>query len=539
MMRERLEAVAPYVTMFGLFLMVGAAYIWWQPPGDVPEWLAPAIAAVGFVLLFAWPVFRPSDLRRAAGTRQARHGGNALLLTVAVIGILVVVNFLATRFYYTWDLTSNQRFTLSNQTVQILEDLEDRGQTVRVSAIFDTTRQPVQDIERRADEYRRRGATVEFETIDPLVDRIAFQSLAGRIDEQPPISGIVAEAGEPGDEGYRHAVTFTFDEQGFTEAILKATRAEPRTVAFTTGHGEYTVDPGTDGRSYAGITDALAREGATVQSVNLAITDTIAADAVVVAGPSRPFQPQEAEALADFVAEGGAVLVLVDPEVDAGLGPLLEPWGLGLNDDFVIDPQRSYLSQPGLTAILDDGYGFHSITRDLSGSTTPTVLPGARSIVVGESAPNGGTLTDLLTTSPQAWGETDLGSLEDGSLRADDQDLPGPLVVGVVGEGGSEGEGAEAGRIVLISNAGLVSDGFFEGLGQIGAVTGSVANGNVVLNAINWLTLDEELISIRPTEPDDRSLQAPGNPWLLVLVTVLLLPAVVAGIGFAVWWRRR
>lgn len=546
MMRERLEAIAPYITIFGLFLLVGALYIW-QLVDNAPDWLAPAVGVTGLVLMLAWPLFRPQDVKQAAGTRQARHGGNSLALTVAVIGILVVVNFLATRFYYTWDLTSNQRFSLSSQTVQILEDLEDRGQAVRVTAVLNNLNVNAQEIERLTDEYRRRGGTVEFETIDPQLDLVSFQALASRIEEQPPVSGIVAETGTPGEEGYQHAVAFgSFDEQAFTEAILKATQDAPRVVAFTTGHGEYSLEPDAEaGRSLVGISEALAGEGATLETLNLAITDTIAADAVVVAGPERPFQPQEAEALADYVAGGGSVLVLADPEVDTGLEPLLSPWGLTLNDDFVLDPQRSYLRQVGLTAIVGDGYGFHTITKDLAGPDNddiPTVLPGARSISVAESAPNGGTVTRFLETSDQAWGETDIASLEGANLAPGQDDISGRLAVGVVGESLDDGaEGAEdAGRLVLISSAGLVSDGFFEGLGQLSAVGGaSVANGNVVLNAVNWLTLDEELISIRPTEPDDRTMQPPGNPWMLIFVTVLLLPGVVAAIGILIWWRRR
>ncbi|MBK6767438.1 MAG: hypothetical protein IPG72_00030 [Ardenticatenales bacterium] len=60
-----------------------------------------------------------------------------------------------------------------------------------------------------------------------------------------------------------------------------------------------------------------------------------------------------------------------------------------------------------------------------------------------------------------------------------------------------------------------------------------------MLNSINWLAQDEELMGIRATEPDDRPLRAPQSPILIFLVTTLLLPAIVAAIGFYVWWQRR
>jgi len=67
-----------------------------------------------------------------------------------------------------------------------------------------------------------------------------------------------------------------------------------------------------------------------------------------------------------------------------------------------------------------------------------------------------------------------------------------------------------------------------------------IANRDLALNTFNWLTSDEDLISIRPKEPEDRRLNISGNRMNLVFWwSVVLLPLAVVGGGLMVWWRRR
>jgi ABC-type uncharacterized transport system involved in gliding motility auxiliary subunit len=55
----------------------------------------------------------------------------------------------------------------------------------------------------------------------------------------------------------------------------------------------------------------------------------------------------------------------------------------------------------------------------------------------------------------------------------------------------------------------------------------------------NWMSADEDLISIRPKEPEDRRLNVrPSQFW--VLYATSFLPALaVLGAGIFVWLKRR
>ena len=62
----------------------------------------------------------------------------------------------------------------------------------------------------------------------------------------------------------------------------------------------------------------------------------------------------------------------------------------------------------------------------------------------------------------------------------------------------------------------------------------------MVLNMFNWLTSDEDLISIRPKDPEDRRMKVTGNAmWVLFFTSVIMLPLIVILSGVSTWWKRR
>jgi ABC-type uncharacterized transport system involved in gliding motility auxiliary subunit len=67
-------------------------------------------------------------------------------------------------------------------------------------------------------------------------------------------------------------------------------------------------------------------------------------------------------------------------------------------------------------------------------------------------------------------------------------------------------------------------------------------NGNrdLAMNMLNWLAADEDLISIRPKDPQDRRLSLTRRQMQMVFYSsVILLPLFVIGAGISVWWKRR
>ena len=525
---DKLRTAAPYISVFGLFVLLSrlvtptSARSSGNPP---PEWLGTALLGAGAVLALAWPVFCWEDARELFGSRQARYGSNALVLTVAMLALLGVANFFGTRFYTSWDLTENKRFSISNQTKQILDDLKVQNKELKLTAILSQAdANAAAELERLVDRYKQRYPTMSYQRLDPQVDVPALIGLAQRIEQdQPPGRALVVESGD------KHAIAYSFDEQELTSAIVKATRAKVSVVAFTTGHGECGTDGGEQGQcSYAGVRQAMEREGYKVENLNLsAMTDTIKADVVIVAGPSRPFLPAEAKALSDWVQGGGKAMLLISPDQDAGLDDLLGLWDIRPDKDLVIQTNR--LGQlSAAVAVVDTDYQFHATTKDLN--RFQTVLVGTQSFSVGTPVDTTLTSTKLLEVSgPGVYGETDLAGVADQKVEQGPDDKPAPLALAVAGEGGEKG-----GRLVVFGTSALADDA---ALAQF--QPGATANGDLFLNSVSWLAQDESLIAIRATEPDSRPITPPQNPLLVTLTTLLLIPGAIAAIGLWIWWGRR
>ena len=86
------------------------------------------------------------------------------------------------------------------------------------------------------------------------------------------------------------------------------------------------------------------------------------------------------------------------------------------------------------------------------------------------------------------------------------------------------------GRFVVVGSSLWVSNGFIRFNG----------NRDLFLNMMNWLTSDEDLISIRPKEPEDRRLNVTGRGMSAVFwLSVVFFPLSVVCSGLMVWWKRR
>ena len=108
-------------------------------------------------------------------------------------------------------------------------------------------------------------------------------------------------------------------EAKLTNAIEKIQRDRIQTIYFLQGHGERTIEPGE--QSFSEAVKSLEDKGYQVQPLNLAQSPAIPSDAdvIAIAGPKRQFFPQEVEALKAYSANGGNLLLLIDPETQPGL----------------------------------------------------------------------------------------------------------------------------------------------------------------------------------------------------------------------------
>lgn len=516
-MTVRLKRLAPAVLTGGLILSLYGLF-WTLIRGQL-ELVGEIALVAGLIALLSYVALEPDRLRSVLLGPTARQGGNAVLVTLVVVGILALVNFLSARHHKRFDLTAEREFSLSQQTLQVLKGLQE---PINVTAFMTPRYYARQQVEDLLKEYTYHTDKLRLEIIDPE----QRPSLARQFNVTRD-GTVIFQAGD------RQQEALGSDEQEFTSALVKVTREQAKTIYFLTGHRERDPEDASQ-PGYQQIAEALRRDNYQVETLNLAITATVPSDAavLVIAAPRVAPTPEEFEAVGAYVDQGGSLLVLGDPETDVSLDDLLGRWGLALRRDVVVDPISSFLGDVGTPVV--SRFPYHDITRDLGGLTT--FFPVASSIERQEPAPQGVQVSPLVSTSAESWGETDLESQQ---VRLDEgHDTPGPLDLAVAATLellGAEEEGeARRARLVLFGDADLVSNDVLQ------SVRGNLGNADLFLNAASWLAEEEALISIRPNPPTPRMIfLTPPQVRVVMYTSLIFLPGLVVAAGAWVWWQRR
>ncbi len=472
---------------------------------EIWGWFNLTLVIVGGILLLASIALNFKDIIEYFRGRSGRLSANMALLTVAVVGLIAIVNFLGYRHHKRYDLTAEGLFSLSDQTKKVLGGLQKDVKVIKFAKDDDP------QLADQMNEFKYQSPRISYERIDP--------QQRPEISRQYAVKALGETVVAAGDRIERPTAT---DEQSLINAILKVTRETLKTVCFTDGHEEKTLAD-----AYSQAEAKLKGENYLTKTINLATSKQVPSECamVVIAGPKTSFLAPEASMLGQYLDNGGKAMVLLDPDTDPQLDDVLKKWAIEVGKDFVLDFSQvgqMFGGGPGAPLVLS--YGSHPITQSFVRSMT--IFPQARSVKVTAAGGTGVNSSTLLTASPESWGETNLK--EGVEPKLDDQDTKGPVTLGAVASKGL-GENKEA-RLVVIGDSDFASNQAFR----------FQRNGDLFMNSINWLAQDEDLISIRPKQATNRSVTMSGAQvntfwWLVVVV----LPLGIIGIGTFIWWKRR
>jgi len=445
--------------------------------------------------------------------RQTRFTAYAALYIAIVIAALGLANYLANRHNKSLDTTTNKRFSLSDQTLKIVRNLK---QDVKVTYFDRTSDFPKgKDL---LDRYDTLSTKLSVDYIDP--------------EKKPQLAraaGVRSYGTIFVDAGTKHQEAKSLSEEEVTGAMIRALKEGDRTVCFVSGSGEHNTED-SDRSGYSGAKEATEKNNYKTRVISLLEKPEVPGDCtiVVVAGPRFDYVAPVINALKTYVEAGGKALFLVDPPVQLGkdnvsenapLVDLLASWGVTLNKDLVLDFSGvGQLFGASEVMPLATSYESHPIVREMKG--TATAFPLARSLDTKTS--DKATSEKLFSTSANSAATSNLTSAE---ISVDpEKDKKGPLTLGAAGTVNNKG------RFVVVGSSGWVAN----------SALGFQGNRDLYLNMLNWLSADEDLISIRPKDPEDRRLsltrQQTNNIFYLSVV-LLPLAAILSGIG--VWWRRR
>lgn len=484
-------------------------------PEALAQWL---VVSIGFLVagLALYAILDPAGVRRVLTGRQARYGSNALIMSLAFLGIVVVVNVLAYQNPKKFDLTEDKQHTLAPETLQALERLPEPVKAIG----FYSTQYPRGTAETLFNDLKSSSlGKFDFQFVDPNADPVLARQYGVTGDGK-----IILVMGNS-----KETVSYA-DENLVTQAMIRLISPQSRVIYFLTGHGEPDLNA-SDASSMLRAKESLEGKNYSVQSLNLAAENQIPADAkaIIIAGATQPLLDQEVAHLKDYVDTGGSLIVLADPtaftqQIAAPdpLGKYLqEDWGITLQDNVVID----LASNQPLSAVSASYSGSSPIT---SHTTSLTIMPQARGLSLTTTPSNDVSLTALILTSSQSWGETDLAQLQATKQIAFDAatDIPGPLTIAATAENSSTHA-----RVVVFGNSVFARNEGFD----------AYANGDIFINAVDWAAQESDLINITPKTPVARTFNPPGQLAFvfILLASVVLIPGLVLVAGVSNWLSRR
>jgi len=529
--------------------------------------------------------------------RGLKAGTNAIIMVLIVFVILILFNIIMMRFLIRLDLTEGNIYSISKSTKNVLKKLDD---IVNVKGYFSEDLPPqlttrIQQVKDILSEYQAYGqGNLQIEYIDPKSDpkieeKMRFtgiQKVQAQVLEQDKVTAqgvylgvaVLYEDKKQTIPFVQNVNTFEYD---LTSAILKVASPEEKTIGFLTGHDERDIyDDERDG--YGEIRVALQKQYSVTTADTTSgnkVRDNI--NTLIVAGPKKTLSERDKYEIDQFIMRGGRALFLVDPinppagaaqatPLRTGLNDLLEHYGVKLGNNLVVDMKYramatflisrfSQITQPYplFPKVLKDNFNKeHIITSQLESLT----LPWTSSLEIVAPKSDELKAVELANTSEAAWEmhspynlnpqqqfyqtPSDLKTLTlavelSGKFKSFYADKDIPKVEKDDEEGGKEEPDdskretireVENTKIIVIGNSNFINNSNLSG-----------DNSVFFLNAVDWLTLGEDLVNIRSRTATERPLKevSSGIKNFIKFICTLGIPIIVIALGVVKFLMRR
>jgi hypothetical protein len=470
--------------------------------------------------------------------------GYVVGIVVATLGLAALANVALVLHDAHFDLTREGVFTPAKQAENVVDGL---SQDVKLTYFYQSQDQEGRRAKDMVEVLGRRNPRLHVRTVDP--------------DKQPTVAdtyGVRIYNAAVLETGGRRIQVMSTDENQIALGILRVIREQITTVCFLEGHDEYPMENFEFHTHFEGVAGhghgegasaivqmrfhgvgrlrrALESVGYDVRKIVPATSTAIPADCAVVldVNPRTTYLPGESDLLLDYLARGGAAVLMYDlgfvlePRLAAGLQKV----GVAVEPDVVIDPLDHYSTDPEVVAV--PVYERHPITRNVA----LTFFPGIRSLMLLPPPP-GVTSSPLFLSSPQSYTRAvqPVAQRQPGRESAlplsGTADRPTRRTLAAALEGTWPGAvaGSRPFRLVVVGDGDFASNSFLP----------YMANSDLALAMVRWAVREERTpaVAVRIPVPP-LVLLTKSQMQRIFLGIEVLLPLGVMAVGAVVWWRRR
>jgi hypothetical protein len=454
---------------------------------------------------------RREELEARSGVdlgRMARRGGGSMSVVVLIVVAVALALGVSIKVRHRWDFSERRDNVLAPQTLEVLTGLES---DVEIYPLFTVDHHQREDYWYLLQLYRDASPKVSVEFIDPVSrpGRIASLGLAPE-QESARRDGMTVVV-----QGENRRMFDGVTEESVTNAIMDVSTTAPRVVGFIRGYGERNPASGETDAGYGKLAVELLQEY--YQLTDVVLSDGIPPEITVLmlAGPRMAIPEQDLARLAAWLEDGGRLLALMDPGSDTGINRALERWGLRVMAEPVIEPKMNLFKDPNFVKVSN--YTGHAIVEGF-GRNFPSVFP-----VVGR-------IVDFEPGDPLVFHEGLVLSTIVSSTMNEGVSVDGPF--NLAAASWRRGEGDQSGketRIVAVADSDFASNQYLY----------FVANRNLVLNCIGWLSREASLVSLRRGALADQQLNIGPEDKPRMVLAAYAAPLLVCLSGIIVYIRRR
>jgi ABC-type uncharacterized transport system involved in gliding motility auxiliary subunit len=435
--------------------------------------------------------------------------------------LILLVGILSNQFVFVKDMTQASRSILTKGSIEILESMNGPI-NMTVFATNDDANKGDNFKKGLLDfvaKYQREKKDITISFINPTLEPKLVEELGIRTDGE-----VIVEYNKRTEH-----ITPPFAEQELTNLLVRLSRTNNKPIMYLDGHGEKNL-LGLKNHDLGAFGQQLESKGFKFSNPDLTALNEVPKEGamLVIASPQVPVTKPEAKKILRYVESGGNILWLLDDNNFQGLNDLANYLGLRLSDGKVVDKSSlNFGSSEDVSYALV--YGDHPITQNFM---LRTQYSDAYEVFAKGTYENGWRVSNLIEVAPNGWLTSSKKKLENKLSFDPTFDKKGPVNIAVAmsREYGDVGQ-----RIVVVGNASFLSNYFITSGGNL----------DLGINMVNWLSGDDQLITIQPMPLKDVNVTIPADDkgrliaWTIFHLFQYFIPIGLFGLGFWVWYRRR
>jgi ABC-type uncharacterized transport system involved in gliding motility auxiliary subunit len=521
----------------GAGLLLGILGWLWQ--GSITPIIG-GLIITGIVGIGLWGLMTPQEFRDFISGRQVRYGTMAVFSTLLLVGIVALVYIILQRATLTLDMTLAQRFSLSRESLDILQGV---NRDIRITGFYTSRALAAREIDDQF--FRLYEAATNGRISRQYINPDEQPALAQRFGIYSDGSVFLSYLKPDGSVDFESLARVPrssggAQEREMTQAIARLLLSNTIKVYFDIGQGE--LDPlDTTQQGLSGIHAGMQESGLITESLSISSLAATGgsipedASAIIMARPTIDLDAAQIAVLDHYLQRGGSLFLMADAlfnqnaflsEGGAFNTYLWENYGIRGQQAVIVDfgaNLRTPLDIIGAAVFTQT-----DIAARLDPESAPTLFRTARAVEVKTDNPpvNNGI---VILSSEDSYGETNLRALAETNTYEWNpaEDIPGPLPVAVWAWDRNSGA-----RILLVGDSDFVTNGF---------VTSAIGNAILFTDGVAWMTGLSEQVSFAPQG------FSTGLPLifittqqldLIALVTVILMPGFMIVLGLVVWTRR-